>query len=126
ALGQQFEAISQQPFPPGSFGPRVEFSASSPAGIAVGDVDGDGRPDVVSPIIHGAAVQVFRNTTPPGATNITFAAPVFVSSGGLAYSAKIGDLDGDGKADVAVSIGGGVSLLRNTSPGPGTIAFAPP
>jgi hypothetical protein len=66
----------------------------------------------------------FKNTSTPG--NISMQASVDFTSGGGSWSLSAGDLDGDGKADVAVVSYpiATVSVFRNISSA-GTISFAP-
>ena len=61
-----------------------------------------------------------RNTSTTGA--ISFADTVNFTTGFEPYSVSIGDLDGDGKVDLAVvnRDDNTVSVLRNTSPSAGT------
>ena len=71
--------------------------------VETGDVTGDGRTDVV--VAEGSTVSVLAQT-PDG-----FAAPVTYASGGTApwdgvNGLAVGDTDGDGRADVHVSVGG--------------------
>ena len=115
------------PFP--QLGARQDFGNAYYFGYAheVGDLDGDGKPDMVAPNFSGMGVGVlsaFRNTGSPG--TITFAArqdfPLNWGDTGI----DIGDLDGDGKLDVAVGDGHNpfITLVRNTST-VGAISFAP-
>ncbi len=61
--------------------------------LALGDLDGDGRPDVV---VAGASVQILS-----GHGDGTFGPPVrFADSGGSPDIPTIGDLNGDGRADL--------------------------
>ena len=70
-------------------------------------------------------VSVLRNTT-ASAGSISYAAKVDYATGSEPRSVSIGDLDGDGKADLAVANEGSstVSVFRNTSTSPGTINYA--
>lgn len=96
------------------------------ADVALGDVDGDGRVDVLAADPGSAELALFRNTGSPG--TLSFAARQGFACGPLPQWIEPGDLDGDGRLDVAVLAPGGggavLSILRNTSV-PGTPAFAP-
>lgn len=114
-------------------GTGPEFSAAqgfggnvTVSGLALADVDGDGRIDVLANGVGG--VRIFRNTTAPGAATVSFAAPVTISIGGTSLGAGIGvgDIDGDGRPDLVRTSGfGSVAVFRNTSTGPGAISFGP-
>ena len=115
-----------------SFAPAVSFSGpTSTRGVAIADLDGDGKPDVVTlnwASGNNNAVSVFRNVSTPG--NIAFASRIDFSGPSYCYKLAIGDMDGDGKLDVVfASFAGGqsVSVYRNTStPGSFTTnSFAP-
>src|SRR5207247_6418678 len=52
----------------GSLGPRLDFDSSGNVlGLAVGDLDGDGRPDVLGDNSYGLAVSMYRNVVPQNA-----------------------------------------------------------
>src|SRR5207248_3064697 len=52
----------------GSLGPRLDFDSSGNVlGLAVGDLDGDGRPDVLADNSYGLAVSMYRNVVPQNA-----------------------------------------------------------
>jgi hypothetical protein len=109
-----------------SFTAGVNFySAGGPIGIVVGDIDGDGKPDIAV-TNNTSSISIFRNTGEPGYINaLTFAPQVsFPTSTGASDDAgtaniAIGDLDGDGKPDLAVTNSNSskntISIFRNTS-----------
>jgi hypothetical protein len=115
-----------------SFSAPIDFAVGfSPVHMAVADLDGDGKPDVVT-INYGnndSAVSVLRNISTVG--NIAFAPAVNFPGLSSSLDVAIGDLDGDGKPDLAVSSfdnGQAVSIYRNTSISGSitTNSFAPP
>jgi hypothetical protein len=111
-----------------TFAARMNYATgASPTSVALGDLNGDGRPDLAVANRVSNTVSVLRNTS--GGGNITFAARVDYATGSNPQSVAIGDLDGDGRPDLAVANsfngagGNTVSVLRNTSGG-GNITFA--
>jgi hypothetical protein len=109
----------------GSFASRVDFPTGTlPDGLAVGDIDGDGKPDiVVSNSATSNTVSVFRNTCTPGIISAgSFAHMVEFPTGMNPGSLVIGDIDSDGKPDliVANNYSNTISVLKNTST-PGSI-----
>lgn len=97
-----------------SFGANQDYPANNfPGSIAVGDLDGDGRPDLAVADGPGQVISLFRNTSTPG--NISFAARVDISPGSTPVSLAINDLDGDGKADLALSTATGLGTIKNLS-----------
>lgn len=75
--------------------------------VAAGDVDGDGRADIVTGADAGAAphVKVFSGAT--GETLRSFVAYPLSSSPGVRVAA--GDVNGDGHADIITALGEGTS-----------------
>lgn len=88
---------------------RLEPPRSVPIGhagdIAIADVDGNGRPDLVVnyPGAYDADVAVIYQRA-----DGSFQAPVNLSTGGVwrASSVAAGDFNGDGRMDIAVTTGG--------------------
>src|SRR5665213_2408091 len=107
-----------------SFTVMVVFATGVyPSSVAIGDLDGDGKPDMAVTNQSDNTVSIYRNTSASGSiTAASFAAKVNFATGGYPFSVAIGDLDGDGKPDLAVAnfSGSTVSVLRNTS-GSGSI-----
>ncbi len=85
----------------GSFGPATDYAAGSePTSIAIGDLNGDGKLDLAvdSPESTGGAVTVLL-----GNGDGSFGPGTGYGIGGGAASLTIGDLNGDGKPDLAVA-----------------------
>ncbi len=101
-----------------SFAAKTDFTTENePRSVAIGDLDGDGKPDLAVTNQASNSVSVFRNTSSSGSIAATsFAAKTDFTTGSNPYSVAIGDLDGDGKPDLAVTNQGSnsVSVFRNT------------
>lgn len=106
------------------FSPKTDLAtATNPYGVAVGDLDGDGKPDIAVAANGAKTVSIYRNISTSG--TIAFAAKVDISLGtDDPNNVIIGDLDGDGKPDLATGnlLSSNVSILRNTST-VGSISF---
>ncbi len=86
---------------------------SGPAQVAVGDLDGDGKLDLVAVNMNSGTASVFRNTSTPG--SISFAPKFDLSTASDCRSVQVRDLDGDGKPDIIIASAGDhiVSVYRN-------------
>ncbi len=100
------------------FNPYVTYpSGSSPVFAAIGDLNNDGRSDVAVTAGPGSdpandnAVHVFLQ-----AADGTLGPGVVYSLGTWPSFIEIGDLNGDGRADLVVTISGGIGvMLQNAS-----------
>jgi gliding motility-associated-like protein/uncharacterized delta-60 repeat protein len=108
-----------------SFAARVDFAAGNAAqDVAHADLDGDGRADLVVTNYSDNTISVLRNTSTSG--SLSFAPKTDLAAGDTPNFVSVGDIDQDGKLDVAVAnaVSETISVYRNTST-PGTITLAP-
>jgi hypothetical protein len=86
-----------------------------PQGVAAGDLDGDGKPDLVIANSFDNTLTILQNTGSSG--TISFTAVGLGSTGNYPQYPVIADFDGDGLPDIAVSdfFDANVSVLHNTS-----------
>lgn len=103
-----------------SFATKVSFEAGIPNSMAIADVDGDGKHDIITASSTSFGVSILRNTsTSSTIDNSSFAPRVNFFSGvsGYGISLDIADVDGDGKLDIVTSNASTntISIFRNTS-----------
>jgi hypothetical protein len=93
--------------------------------MAITDLNGDGRPDLVA-AAGGNSVSVLLNTTAPGGETASFAPRLDFAVAGQSRTVAVGDVNNDGRPDVAATTGSNVvSVLVNTTPtGSGTASFS--
>lgn len=104
--------------PPGAgavtFSPPQAFAiVGSPDTVAIADINGDGRPDVVLLHLGSDQVSVFINTTAAGSATAAFSPPVMFRTESLSNTIVVADIDGDGRPDLAVAGFHGISIMHN-------------
>jgi hypothetical protein len=109
-----------------SLAPHKDFlTGTSLGGLAVADLDGDGKKDILAINLNTTTFSTYRNTSAPG--DISFASKLDFPRGNETYgvNAAIGDLNGDNKPDIVITNynDSSVTVYRNTS-SPGIILLA--
>jgi len=105
-----------------TFAPRVDMAGgASSQNLEVGDVDGDGKLDIITVSDGSNQVSVYRNTSTLSTISFAARVPFTTAAGPLAVS--VGDVDGDGRTDLIVARSTGFSVFRNTGT-PGVLSFA--
>jgi hypothetical protein len=102
-------------FTAGSFTMSFERTMAAAGVLEVGDFDVDGKVDIVSD--NGGTISVHRNIGTPGVIDAnTFAASY--NTGSNSAVMRKGDLDGDGKLDLAVNHTASRNISDSASPNP--------
>lgn len=86
-----------------AFSPEQDFATGNvPNWVAVTDVDGDGKPDLVAANSADNTISVIFNTTPTNQLNASFDQQQVIQVGSDPENIAVADLNGDGKLDLAV------------------------
>jgi hypothetical protein len=110
-----------------TFAPKIDLTTGiRTKGIALGDLNKDGKTDIAATNTGSNTVSVFINTSTPGV--VSFAARMDFATGVSPQSVILTDLDGDGLLEVVVNNvfdASSISVLKNSSTGPANTTFLP-
>ena len=106
-----------------SFAAAQAFNVQSGGqGLKLGDIDGDGKVDVLATGNSGK-LYILRNNSTSGSVSFD---PYYTISGSTSNNladAAIGDLDGDGKVDIAFNDGNYTMYVIKNNSVPGSLSF---
>jgi hypothetical protein len=114
------EVILNSVATPGTFvnGNQLVTNTSPPAGLAVGDLTGNGTHDLVVANITTGTLALFTETSP---TSGSYNAATTITVGGQPNDVQIADINGDGLPDLIIADNTGqVTYLLQNPASPGT------
>jgi purine-nucleoside phosphorylase len=92
-------------------------------GIAVGDFDGDGKPDIAVALSDTQQISIFTNASTPGA--ITLSTQYDIATPGFNNALYAADLNNDNKLDLVYGNSSGkLNFQANTNQAVGVMSFA--
>lgn len=124
-IGVLLSNISNSDISSASYGAvRTRIAEASPLSLALDDLDGDGKLDVVTANAYRDNISIYHNTS---TSTVVFDNRIDIASGLKPLNIKIADVDGDGKPDIIVtnSTSQTISIYRNNSNNEQTITFPP-
>jgi hypothetical protein len=110
--------LRHDPSHPGAFlAAQILATGGSGDAVAIGDVTGDGRADIV--VADASVTDAHVILFPQSATGAFSAPPVSLSLGANRGSndVTIHDMDGDGRADIVMAVSDGVAILYDNGAG---------
>ena len=85
--------------------------------VIASDLDGDGKPELISGCVIGVGISIYRNFSTPGNINLGSRTDIRNIPAPTPMNLAVGDLDGDGKPDLALADCMGVNDKTPDNPG---------